>query len=157
MKVTVRPATIADAPVLSSLNGEVQAVHAAALPDWFKPPSPSQFSPDTIATLVARPDRFLFVAEVDTELVGYAFARVASQPETPWRYAFSMIFVDQIGVRAAWRRKGVGRALVAAVRDTAADMDVSLVALDVWAFNAEALAFFGRCGFEPFRHHLWIR
>jgi GNAT superfamily N-acetyltransferase len=157
MQVRVRRATVADAPVLSSINDEVQAMHAAALPAWFKPPDPSQFSANTIAVLMAKPDVFLFVAELDSQPVGYALARAVKQAETPWRYAYGMVFIDQIGVVRASRRKGVGRALVNTVRATADDIDVDLVALDAWAFNTEAMAFFRSCGFQPYRHHLWLR
>ena len=45
MPATVRRATVADAALLSALNAEVQAIHAAALPGWFKPPGVEAFPP----------------------------------------------------------------------------------------------------------------
>src|SRR5512145_1526964 len=36
-KIRIRRATARDAAVLSMLNADVQAIHAAALPWWFKP------------------------------------------------------------------------------------------------------------------------
>jgi GNAT superfamily N-acetyltransferase len=156
MTAVVRRATAADAGILVSINRDVQALHAAALPTWFKPPSPSQFPPEMVAALVVDPNTFLFVGEVESLAAGYALAKVIKQAETPWRFGHSMVFIDQIGVRDAYRRRGVGRALVDAVRSAARDVGISRVALDVWAFNASGQAFFQACGFEPYRHHLWI-
>jgi GNAT superfamily N-acetyltransferase len=156
MPVTVRPATSADAELLSSLNAEVQAMHAAALPWWFKPPEPAAYAP-AMAGLVANPGNLVFVAEIDAAPAGYVYASVTRQADTPWRQACEMIYVHQIGVRAAHRRRGVGAALIAAVRAEAASRNVALLALDVWSFNAEARAFFQRQGFAPYNERLWSR
>ena len=69
-----------------------------------------------MAGLVANPDNLVFVAEIDAAPAGYVYASVARHAETPWRRAYEMIYVHQIGVRAAHRRRGVGAALIGAVR-----------------------------------------
>jgi GNAT superfamily N-acetyltransferase len=153
MPITVRSATSADAELLSSLNAEVQAIHAAALPWWFKPPEPGAGAP-AMAGLVANPGNLVFVAEIDTAPAGYAYASVARHAETPWRRAYEMIYVHQIGVRAAFRRRGVGAALLGAVRAAAASRNVALLALDVWSFNADARAYFQSQGFAPYNERL---
>jgi ribosomal protein S18 acetylase RimI-like enzyme len=66
-----------------------------------------------------------------------------------------MIYLHQIGVRAAHRRQGVGAALIAAVRAAAASRNVALLGLDVWSFNADARAFFQRQGFAPYNERMW--
>jgi ribosomal protein S18 acetylase RimI-like enzyme len=153
MPVTVRRATSADAGLLSSLNAEVQAIHASALPTWFKPPGPPAFPPG----LVDDPNNLVFVAEVGAEPAGYVYASVSRHAETPWRFASEMIYLHQIGVRAAHRRQGVGAALITAVRAEAASRNVALLGLDVWSFNADARAFFQRQGFAPYQERLWGR
>jgi hypothetical protein len=40
MKAVIREATEADADIISSLNIDVQAAHASAMPWWFKPAGP---------------------------------------------------------------------------------------------------------------------
>jgi ribosomal protein S18 acetylase RimI-like enzyme len=154
MAITVRRATVADAALLSSLNAEVQAIHAAALPGWFKPPGPQAFPPAAAAALLGNPYNLVLVAEVAAAPVGYVYAGVTSHPETPWRYAYDVVYVHQIGVRAAHRRLGVGAALLAAVRAEAASRNVALLALDVWSFNADARAFFQRQGFAPYNERM---
>jgi GNAT superfamily N-acetyltransferase len=157
MQAATRRATDADAKLLSSLNAEVQAVHARALPWWFKPPDASSFPPAAAAALIAKPDNLVFVAEVESVPAGYAYAEIIRQPETPWRYGYEMVYVHQIGVRAALRRQGVGHALLEAVRSAASEARITLLALDVWTFNEDARAFFLRCGFAPYNERLWTR
>ena len=150
MPITVRRATPADAGVLSSLNAEVQAIHAEALPWWFKPPGPQQFPP-----AADNPDNLVFIAQLGAEPAGYVYASLTRHAETPWRHAYETIYVHQIGVRAAHRRGGVGAALIGAVRAEAASRNVALLALDVWSFNADAKAFFQRHGFAPYNERMW--
>jgi len=156
MPITVRRAASSDAELLSSLNAEVQAIHAAALPWWFKPPEPQAGVP-AMTGLVNNPHNLVFVAEVDAEPAGYVYASVTHHVENPWRHAYEMIYVHQIGVRAAKRRRGVGAALIAAVRAEAASRNVALLGLDVWSFNAGARAFFQSQGFAPYNERLWAR
>ena len=151
MSITVRRATSADAELLSSFNAEVQAIHAAALPTWFKPPGPPAFPPG----LVDNPNNLVFVADVGAAPAGYVYASVSRHAETPWRLAYEMIYLHQIGVRAAHRRHGAGAALIAAVRAEAASRNVALLGLDVWSFNADAKAFFQRQGFAPYNERMW--
>jgi GNAT superfamily N-acetyltransferase len=157
MTLVVRCATSADADLISALNADVQALHAAALPWWFKPVGPESFPPQAAAAVIASPANIVFIAEVDTVPVGYAYAEVVSRPETPWRYAYEMVYVHHIGVRSEHRRQGVGAALLDAVRTAAESRGITLVALDTWTFNEDARAFFRRQGFAPYNERLWNR
>src|ERR1051325_2936641 len=137
MSITVRRATSADAGLLSPFNAEIQAIHAAALPSWFKPPGPQTFSPAAAAALVDNPNNLVFVAEDGADPAGYVYAGLPRHAETPSRYASEIIYIHQIGVRAAHRRRG-GAALIGVVRAEAASRNVALLGLDVWSFNAHA-------------------
>jgi ribosomal protein S18 acetylase RimI-like enzyme len=155
--IMVRHATSADAEFLSSLNGEIQAIHAVFMRSWFKPAGPQTFPPAAAAALVDNPNNLVLVAEDDQEPAGYVYASVTRHAETPWRYAYETMYVHQIGVRAALRRCGIGAALMARVRAEAASRNVALLSLDVWSFNADARAFFRRQGFEPYQERLCSR
>lgn len=156
MPAVVRRASTADAELLSALNADVQAVHAAALPSSFKPRADA-FPPATAAALLRRPNCVTFIAEVDRVPVGFAHAEAVHHPETPWRYACDMLFIHQIGVLEAYRRRGAGAALVGALRLEADSRGIELLALEVWTFNKEARAFFLRQGFMPYTETMWHR
>ena len=115
MNVVIRRASEADAELLSALNAEVQAIHANALPWWFKPPGEASFPPDRAAALMASPDNVVLVAELDSAPVGYAYAEIIRQPETPWRYGYEMMYLHQLvcavskGSAAHWLKPCVPR------------------------------------------------
>ena len=157
MSILVRRASKADAEAISRLNADVQAVHAAALPGWFKPPSASTLPPEAAAELIGDPDSLVFLAELESEPAGYAYAEVIRRPEEPWREAYEMVYLHHISVRPARRRQGVGSALIEAVRSAAAEIGIALMGADIWSFNDAARAFFRRQGFTSFNERLWNR
>ena len=157
MKVVVRKATEADAGVISSLSSDVQAVHASAMPWWFKPAGPDTFPADVVALLLDEPSNLVFLAEVGSSAVGYIYAEIIDRPETSFNYAYQMIYVHHISVRPTHRRQGVGQALLEAVQAVAGNRDIRMISLDVWTFNEEARAFFSRNGFTAHSERLWKR
>jgi ribosomal protein S18 acetylase RimI-like enzyme len=157
MPPAIRKATAADAEAISSLNVDVQALHASALPACFKPPGPTTFPPSAAAALLSKPDNLVFVAEVDSQLAGYAYAEIVRRPETAFRYADEFVYLHHISVRPAYRKQGLGRALMDAVRAAAHERGIDVLALDVWTFNEDARAFFRRQGFSPYNERLWNR
>ncbi len=156
MNKIVRRAGEADAPILSSLNADVQSLHASALPDRFKPPGPDTFPEALARTLIANPDNLIFIAEVDAEPAGYAYAQILHLAE-PMRHGWDEVHLHHLSVRPAFRRMGVASALLDAVRAAAGEIGIDLVTLQVWTFNEAAQAFFRRQGFTPYMARLWNR
>jgi ribosomal protein S18 acetylase RimI-like enzyme len=156
MALVVRRATVNDAELISSLNADVQAIHAAAMPFRFKPPGPGTFPPSAAAGLLTNPGNLVFVAEVDDIPAGYGYAEVIRRPETSFHFAFEMIYLHHISVRPEHRRGGVGEALIAAVRAAGQELGITLVSLEVYTFNEGARAFFRGQGFTPYTERLWL-
>jgi ribosomal-protein-alanine N-acetyltransferase len=82
----------------------------------------------------------------------YALLRVARAPQVAgfllaWRAADEVHLTD-LGVREAWRRRGIGRALVSALLDEASAVQARVVLLEVRASNAIALALYAGLGFS---------
>jgi ribosomal protein S18 acetylase RimI-like enzyme len=157
MAVAIRKATTVDAEVLSLLNVDVQTIHWSALPTRFKPPGSNTFPPAAAAALLARPDNLVFIAEVGSLPVGYAYAEVIHHPETSFRYADELVYIHHISVRPSYRKQGLGRALMDAVRSAAGERGITALALDVWTFNKDARSFFRRHGFTRYNERLWNR
>src|SRR5262245_19692719 len=156
MEIVISPATDADADAISALNREVQGVHAAALPWLFKPQGPDTFPISDVCELVAKPENVLLLARVGPAPAGYVYAEIVKRPETSLRYAYAMIYLHHISVATAFRRRGVGRALIEAVRQIGSRHGLTTLALDVWSFNEPARRFFRRCGLTPYYERLWI-
>lgn len=142
--VTIRRATAGDAALLLELNREVQALHVAAEPKRFKPVV-TETAP--FAAMVGTPDAHTFIAEVRGEPAGYCHLVVQRRPENPFTYAATIVHIDQIAVRSAYRQRGVGTALIERARAIAAELATDQVTLDVWSFNTAARRFFEGQGF----------
>ena len=157
MAIVVRRAVTDDAALISSLNADVQAIHAAALPERFKGPGAETFPPSAAAGLLANPKNLVFVAEIDSEPAGYAYAEVIRRAESSFHHAYDSVYLHHISVRSAHRRCGVGKHLIEAVRAAGNELGISLMTLDVWSFNDDAREFFRRHGFTPYIERLWSR
>jgi ribosomal protein S18 acetylase RimI-like enzyme len=157
MAILIRKATAQDVTMLRTLNADVQRIHAAALPWLFKPPGPDTLASWEVTPLLTEPENFVFIAEADGIAAGYAYAEIQERPETPFTHAYDMMYLHHLSVRPAYRRQGVGSALIGAVRGAAAAAGVTLVALDVWLFNDGARAFFCRHGFAACHERMWSR
>jgi hypothetical protein len=96
MNGAVRRASEADAEVLSLLNADVQSLHATALPEHFKPLGPDTFPATVARTLLVNPSNLVFIAEVDSEPAGYAYAEVVHLPESPLRHAWDEVQCGRI-------------------------------------------------------------
>ncbi|MEM8695532.1 MAG: GNAT family N-acetyltransferase [Pseudomonadota bacterium] len=65
---------------------------------------------DFLSVCLANPQQFLIVAEADGRVIGKALSYIFHFPDKP-----SEIYVEEIDVAKAWRRKGVASALMDAV------------------------------------------
>ena len=150
----VRPARITDAPAIAELAHAVHAMHAGALPDVFQPSDAPVLAVVAVERLVARAGPLFLVATVDEAFAGYARAELQDEPASAHKRAARTLYLAEMGVAPEWRKRGVGRALLAAVRDAAAERGAAAIALDVYAFNAEARAFYEREGFASLRERM---
>jgi ribosomal protein S18 acetylase RimI-like enzyme len=157
MTIAVRRATAADAELVSALNADVQAIHAAALPWRFKPPEPDSFPASEVIAILEVPENLFFLAHADREPAGYAYAEVVRRPETSLTFVYEAVYIHHISVRSEYRRQGVGSALLSAVRASGLELGIALLTLDVWSFNEDARAFFRQSGFSPYIERLWCR
>jgi len=152
----IRRARTEDAEAISSLNRSVQTLHARAYPHLFKPPAPDTFTPDEVLAMMAQSGNVFFVATVEGTPAGYAYAQIVHRPESAIRRAIDLIYVHHFSVDEAFQGRGIGRELMAAVRDLARAESISRLELDVWSFNDQARAFFERQGFSVYNQRLWM-
>ena len=94
--------------------------------------------------------REFFESEMEAE---GRFNRIARGGGRIVGYCFSMYFLDEmhvnkIAVAAAWRRRGVAKALMDDAMEFARARGVASIALEVRESNAEARAFYAALGFE---------
>ena len=145
---------------LSDLYAELHEHQARAVADRLGAPARTAAAAwlrrrDRYTAWLMGGDGFVCVAEHERALVGYAFA-VVTDGYDGWEAGPLGELRDLVVAKAA-RGRGVGRALVAAVRDELAVRGASGVRLNVLAGNDDALRFYRRCGFEVTARTLSVR
>jgi ribosomal protein S18 acetylase RimI-like enzyme len=153
----IRVATKQDAALISMLNADVQAIHADALPWRFKQPGPDMFKPTDAEELLSRANHVAFLAHADEMPAGYVVAEIVRRDESAQHHAHATIYVHHISVRPDFQRRGIGRALLDAVKQHGEAIGISTLALDTWSFNEQALTFFRSYGLTPYIVRLWNR
>ena len=148
MELIIRRALVGDAPALARLNAFIHDLHVTNNPAYFKPAVL-----DDVAAwfrhLLEKPTTWVWIAETDGEAVGYVAALVREQAENAFGRLRRWVEIDQIGVRADQRRKGLARALADVVLEASAAEDIRDVELSCWVFNVGAQEAFRKLGFTP--------
>ncbi len=94
----------------------------------------------------------ILVAKEKSAVVGVALAVYTPSAELGRVLTVNDFFVDP-----AWRRKGVGRALVARLLVEAKAMHVDRIDLEVLPANADAAAFWRKVGFSTAGRAVWTK
>lgn len=152
----IRRASLQDAEILSALNSDVQKIHADALPNLFKQPESDSFAFQFMREQLSDPRNYFFIGNLDGEDIGYIFARVVDRPENPYTHAWHYVYIDQISVKPAYQKMGCGKQLIQEVVRLAEEIGADWIALDTWAFNEGAIAFFEKQGFVTFNQRMWL-
>ena len=153
--MNIRQANSSDSVLLSSLCMDVQCLHAENHPEIFKMPHSNDFAVPFFEEMLADPKNSAFLAEENGQALGYIFCKLVERPETPFTFTMRYLLVDQISVRPAAQKKGLGAALIERIIALGKELNVPRIQLDSWGFNREAHAFFEKMGFEKFNHRFW--
>ena len=148
--LVTRCASSSDASTIATLSAIPQALHVAAHPEFFKVPDTEELE-HWYRTMLDRVDVHAWLAEIDAIPVGYVLAIDRETEAFPVCFARRWLELDQIGVSASARRKGVARALAGCVFEHAREHGFERVELGTWAFNRDAQRAFEALGFAPQR------
>jgi GNAT superfamily N-acetyltransferase len=141
---SIRPATEADIPdAAASVTGlfreDAGTRDATMSQDW-----PLHHAAEALAADIADPEKTLFVADADGEIVGHLRGYVSMPSEVrPIRVATLL----SMYVLPHHRSAGVGARLVAAVRGWAREHAADRLAVSAYAANESAIRFYERNGF----------
>lgn len=141
---------------VNELRRQVNDLHVKGRSDTFKPGFPKELS-DHVYTIWSDPRQRIVVCERDGVISGYAVLNHITRPETPFMKERDYLDIDEFCVDAAYRRTGVGTELMQFIRSYAEELGFSRIELNMWEFNADALAFYEEIGFTTYRRYMeWI-
>lgn len=113
--------------------------HLPALAKLEKVCFSTPWSENALKETLDSPGALFLVAEENAQVCGYIGCQCVLDEG----------YITNVAVSPAYRRKGVGRALVAALCTCAAQKGLAFVTLEVRASNAPALALYEQAGFQP--------
>ena len=146
MPIKIREMETGDYDGVLRMLAEIAALHHRGRPDVFADGG-AKYARADLDVLAADPDTHIFVADhADRRCVGYLFCRLQSEAPHPPKKACRSLWIDDLYVDEAFRRDGVGGALIAHAKAFARGQSCARIELNVWSFNESAVAFYERCG-----------
>jgi len=145
----IRAATLDDYGSMCALLAEVDELHRLGVPWMFQRPSAEPRPKDFFEQLLNGPDSTLLVAEAGSGLVGVATALLRSAPDFAVFISQTWGVLDNIAIAQAWRRRGVGSALIEHAERWLQDRSANWIELGVYEFNEGARAFYQKLGYLP--------
>ena len=146
--ITIQPATDQDCEALCTLFNEVDAFHRDRLSHLFRAPDGPARERAYFQALMADSTNGLFIARVDGKAVGYVHAIARHTPDLPILVPRHYVIVDNIGVTSEYQHKGIGRLLMDKAREWACTKGATNIELNVYEFNAGAIAFYEELGYQ---------
>src|SRR6187551_3470571 len=145
----IRRATSADLRHIGRLGVLLVAVHHEFDSRRFLAPTPRtrEGYAGFLASQLEEPDAAVFVAEVNGDVIGYAYAAVESYDYMSLRGPAGVL--HDIIVDAEWRGRGVGRRLLEAALAYAASRGLEQIVLSTAERNDGAQRLFASMGFRP--------
>ena len=146
---TVRRATKSDIGRLLELLIQVDMVHHNGRPDIFKGPA-TKYNAKELESIIEDDSTPVFVCADETgNVMGHAFCIHKQVLNDSVLTDVKTLYIDDICVDEAFRKKGVGRALYEHVKEYARQHDFYNVTLNVWSCNGEAMKFYESLGLVP--------
>ena len=153
MDIRVRYASADDLDQVNLIRREVNDLHVQGRADFFRADAWPSIEGHA-ADLLNAPDAGLIVAECGGQIAGFATVEYFVKPANPYMRERRYYHVEEFGVSSAFRRCGVGTALIDFMKEDARARGFDRIELDMWEFNRSALAFYEHTGFTTYRRYM---
>jgi GNAT superfamily N-acetyltransferase len=148
MKITDIPAS--EAHRLLPLLHDVHALHVAQQPERYTAHPADADLATWLQDWLSQDNVFALGAESPQgALLGYAIWELEQRPALPVRAAETRAMLHHIAIAEAWRRMGVGKALISTLKERATEQDATVVATTYAPFNTASGALMQSMGMEP--------
>jgi GNAT superfamily N-acetyltransferase len=144
----IQPARTEDYAAYCALFLEINAYHASAQPEIFNPAVTIPRSQEDYLAILGDPTQAIFVAWEEDQAAGYIHLLQYEAPPIPILNPRRCTVVDTVVVSKKFKRKGIGRALMAIGESWARQHGMSFIELGVYEFNQGAIQFYEELGFE---------
>ena len=146
--MNIRRAKYDDMPKINDLLCQVLNVHHEGRPDIFKSGA-KKYTDCELKEIIEDDTRPIFVAEIDGDVVGYAFCIFIRHENNNILTDIKTLYIDDLCVDESRRGEHIGRALYDYAVAFARESGCYNLTLNVWSCNKSAMKFYEKCGLLP--------
>jgi ribosomal protein S18 acetylase RimI-like enzyme len=156
MDVSIHHARKEDLEEIYTLFASVDKLHRDALPDVFKEAHDPNPIKAYYLSAITGEDSAIFVAEYGGGIIGAVLSWLKESASIPLLVPRRYVSIDNLAVLGAYRRQGIGKALIAHVHTWAREAGAQKAELSVWEFNQGAIQFYEELGYAIASRRLWV-
>jgi diamine N-acetyltransferase len=143
---TIRPARLSDFSAINAMRQDLSRQSHRERPDAFRP----QVLGATEATFhqwLNVENHMVLVVDLGGAVAGYVTIWIGGAQDSDVMFPSESLFIGELAVAPAFRRRGIGRLLFAAVEAEGRKRNVETIGLSVNSLNEEARAFYESLGY----------
>ena len=140
----IRKATEDDFSGIHNVFMEVHKFHMDGAPGMFKDIDP--LTKEELDEVLKEEGKLFLVSDNDGVIDGFLDGTIVEKTSKSTGFK-RFLFVDHLGVLKATQKSGVGRMLMEEAEKFAKDNKCTMLVLDVWGFNENAIGFYEHLGF----------
>jgi GNAT superfamily N-acetyltransferase len=144
----IRVATASDVPTLDHMFRELDRYHMRLAPDVFRTSEGSARDAAWMTKVIEDPRSDILIARREQ---GFVHVAEAVTPDLPMFRPDRWLSIENLYVGAAYRRQGLGRALIHAAYDWGRKRNLTKARLGVWYGNSTARAFYESLGYQELK------
>lgn len=156
MDIEIRNATINDYEGLCKIYDELDEFHRKNHPELFIKPYDHVRAKEYINEIISDDDKALFVAESQSEIIGFAECFTMKSSSFPVIKKREWVQLDNIAVKENYQRNQIGGLLYNKVVEWTRDKGIDRIELKVYLFNTNAINFYKNKGFEDLNKTMYL-
>lgn len=156
MDVKIREAAHGDYQSLCKIYEELDEFHRLNHPELFVKPEDCARTTDYIDEIIDSDGKVLFVAEIDSEIVGFAECYIQRSSDFPVVKKREWIQLENIAVKKEYQKQHVGSALLRKVVQWAHSKSINRIELKVYSFNNNAAEFYADNSFKDLSKTMYL-
>lgn len=150
----IRTALLQDLESVYQVFSLADTQHRLAHPEIFQEISDPKDTKDYFLSSIKSRDAVIFLAENCGEIIGGVLAWVRQTPEISIMVPRTYVSIENLVVVNAFRRQGVGKALMEHIHLWSKERGIKQIQLTVWDFNKSAQEFYQNLGYEMLHHRM---
>ena len=155
----IRSAALGDFDELALFKRDIHSMHVRNARNFYKDVKNPLTLEELQDAIAGKDGKAAYVLLVNGLLAGYAFTKLVEIRSNPIILDQKLLFIEDMYVDYRLRRKGYGREFMKLLQRLACDRGCGSIALDVWDWNKDAIAFYESLGLRRtiIRMKLWLK